>query len=212
MKTRLTGERWVTSGEKRTFDIATASSMVPIALPIGGAALMLSRLLDGEGAVFSQIRYGRNGEPFTLRKIRTMQDCRPEAITDLGRIIRPIAIDEIPQLINILNGDMSVVGPRAFQDIAHDYLEASLPRPLYEEWLYVYMTSRPGGLSTYNVDCRASISDPKWSAETKALMDIDDFKSASLIHDLSLIKRAAVMGLSIARQNVNKNPIRAGVK
>lgn len=83
--------------------------------------LWLSFVNKDEGAFFVQTRPGRGGEMFKLIKFKTMNDTRNrvgnllpdnERITPIGRIARSLSIDEIPQLINVLKGDMSLVGPR----------------------------------------------------------------------------------------------------
>lgn len=208
-RARLTGERWVMSDEKRALDVLVAGSLIPLAAPIGGVALIASRILDGPAPFVYQERIGRNSEPFLVRKIRSMQPVEPckelhrtdTEITPLGRVIRPFAVDEIPQLLNILNGTMSVVGPRALTQENIEGIEVSLSRPLYEEWLHVYNTSRPGGLSTYNISARSGIGSENES-EKKAKMDIADFRNASLGHDLKLMQVAAKTGLFLISQKL----------
>src|SRR5579871_437152 len=104
----LKGERWVTSREKREIDIALALASLPLALPIGALALGTSRLVDGKGAWFTQQRRGQGETLLTLSKIRTMKGHngspatgRQDEITRFGSLLRPIGIDEIPQLINV---------------------------------------------------------------------------------------------------------------
>lgn len=199
----LTGEEWVNSHQKRRFDILVASSLLPVAIPLGTLALGLSRLVDGRDAIFSQERIGQGGKPFLLQKIRTMKSIAPgiepigldEEITDFGRILRPTGIDEIPQLVNILEGNMSIVGPRAMPVVSFEEMSSVLDRPLYEEWLDVYLSSRPGGFSSFNVSHRVNrMSDLDW--ELKAQMEIEDYQNASFQHDMDLIRQAAAMGIS----------------
>ncbi len=106
---------------KRIFDIASSSAVVLVLSPFLGITALSIRLEDGGPALFRQRRIGRGGRNFTLLKFRSMpvqtQDvpsgqAQLVTITRVGRIIRRTNLDEIPQLLNILKGDMSVVGPR----------------------------------------------------------------------------------------------------
>lgn len=120
---------------KRVFDLLIAIPMFCALLPLMGVIALVIRL-DSRGPVlFRQQRIGRNGEPFTMLKFRTMVDGAHEAradlrhlnvhadhrlfkipddprITRVGAILRRASLDELPQLINVLRGDMSIVGPR----------------------------------------------------------------------------------------------------
>ncbi len=109
---------------KRLFDIALASAGLLVSAPLWGAIAAAIKLEDGGPVFFSQTRVGLNGRLFDALKFRSMM---PDAearvgpvqaheddprITRLGRVLRATAMDELPQLWNILIGDMSFVGPR----------------------------------------------------------------------------------------------------
>ncbi|MCB0764666.1 MAG: sugar transferase [Flavobacteriales bacterium] len=108
---------------KRIFDIVTSATALLVLLPlllVLGIAVFVS---SPGGAFFTQVRIGRHGKPFGLIKFRTMRPDsegqgqltiggRDPRITGVGRILRRTKSDELPQLLNILKGDMSVVGPR----------------------------------------------------------------------------------------------------
>jgi lipopolysaccharide/colanic/teichoic acid biosynthesis glycosyltransferase len=113
---------WVRAG-KRVFDVVIASSVLVVASPV----LLLSALavkLTSPGPVFYRARRaGRAGEPFAMLKFRTMRintdfgdrkitDARDDRITPVGAFLRTSKIDELPQLWNVVRGDMSIVGPR----------------------------------------------------------------------------------------------------
>jgi lipopolysaccharide/colanic/teichoic acid biosynthesis glycosyltransferase len=95
---------------KRTIDVALAASGLVLAAPLL-VSLGLLIPLDSPGpALFRQRRWGLNQEPFTMVKLRTM-DARGR-VTRLGRLLRPTGLDELPQLWNVIKGDMSLIGPR----------------------------------------------------------------------------------------------------
>lgn len=107
---------------KRIFDVILATvGLVAVGWLIGLVAL-IARWDTGKSGIFRQMRVGRNGELFDILKVRTMRDVSgfdtsvttssDPRITQLGRLFRLTKIDELPQLLNILRGEMSFVGPR----------------------------------------------------------------------------------------------------
>lgn len=110
---------------KRLFDIAGAvGGMIVFApvLAVVGAAILLD---DGRPVLFAQPRLGRSRRPFTILKFRSMRDGR---ITRVGRLLRATGLDELPQFVNILRGDMSAVGPRPLTDVDATRLGWQTPR------------------------------------------------------------------------------------
>lgn len=106
---------------KRSFDLAMAMLLLILLAPVYGIIAVLVRAKLGAPIHFRQKRPGINGTPFVLRKFRTMIDARNDRnermfdgdrLTPLGRILRHLSLDELPELINVLVGDMSLVGPR----------------------------------------------------------------------------------------------------
>ncbi len=107
---------------KRTIDIlASGGALLVLSVPLAAVAIWLHYANKGAGAFFFQERPGKNGNIFKVVKFKTMTDERdkdgnllPDAnrLTKVGRVVRSTSIDELPQLWNVLKGDMSLIGPR----------------------------------------------------------------------------------------------------
>lgn len=142
------GDAWFTGRAyrvlKRAFDVAVVLAASPLWLPLMGLAALAVKLDDPHAPVmFRQVRAGRGGRPFTMRKFRTMVPDAEELkaglwhlnelewpdfkitndprVTRPGRFLRKASIDELPQLLNVLAGQMSLVGPRPTGASAHQY-------------------------------------------------------------------------------------------
>jgi lipopolysaccharide/colanic/teichoic acid biosynthesis glycosyltransferase len=102
-------------GGKRVLDVAGALLLLALLWPVMAAVALLVRARLGGPVLFRQTRAGRGGAAFTLLKFRTMRDGTGEdaaRLTRMGRALRAAALDELPQLVNVLRGEMSLVGPR----------------------------------------------------------------------------------------------------
>lgn len=101
---------------KRTLDLTLAICMLAILLPMGCFIWLLVRVLDGEKPIFTQKRVGLLGKEFNIYKFRTItsktQESEQETLTKTGSFLRRFRLDEIPQIINVLRGEISFVGPR----------------------------------------------------------------------------------------------------
>ena len=106
---------------KRLFDAAVAGVSLVVLLPVLGALALVVRLSLGSPVLFRQVRPGFRGRPFAMVKFRTMRDvvdvhgrALPDAerLTRFGRFLRSTSLDELPELWNVLRGEMSLVGPR----------------------------------------------------------------------------------------------------
>lgn len=106
---------------KRTTDLVLATTALAVLWPLLALVACLVRWRLGRPVLFRQLRAGLGGRPFELLKFRTMRDVRDaagrlrpdaERLTALGRLLRATSLDELPELIHVLRGQMSLVGPR----------------------------------------------------------------------------------------------------
>lgn len=115
---------------KRVLDVVVAAALLALTLPLLLLLAVAIRLETRGPALFRQTRLGLHGKPFAILKLRTMrcaedgmdvvQACRNDPrVTRLGRLLRTASLDELPQLFNVLKGEMSLVGPRPHA-VAHD--------------------------------------------------------------------------------------------
>ena len=118
---------------KRAFDLLVTVPLSLVLAPLLGVTALAVRFFLGSPIIFRQVRPGLDAKPFTLIKFRTMADMRdaggnllPDAqrLTSFGRILRSTSLDELPELWNVLRGDMSLVGPRP---LLLKYLERYTP-------------------------------------------------------------------------------------
>lgn len=121
---------------KRIFDILAALAAILLLSPLLALIALLVRLLHGAPVLFGQIRPGHRGTLFRIYKFRTMTDSRAadgslrpdsERLTRFGRFLRATSLDELPELFNVLRGEMSLVGPRP---LLAQYLERYSPEQM----------------------------------------------------------------------------------
>ena len=117
------GGDWVFWGAKRAFDLCVSIAALPIVTVIGLVILALNPRWNPGPLFYTQPRMGRGQRPFTIFKFRTMRAAamidrgandpvESDRITPLGRFLRRMRFDELPQILNVLRGDMSLIGPR----------------------------------------------------------------------------------------------------
>lgn len=176
---------------KRVVDASLAFVLLLISLPISASVAILVRLTSRGPIIYKQKRLGKDGEPFTLYKFRTMVPAAEERtgpvwavkddprITRIGKQLRRTRLDEIPQLINVLKGDMSVVGPRPERAYFVEKLKKRIPN--YTERLKV----KPGltGLAQVNQKYDISVDDVK----TKVEYDLLYINKISLPLDMKIL-------------------------
>ena len=145
---------------KRALDLVVAGAALVAAAPVLAAAVLVIRLETHGRALYRQRRVGRDGRPFELYKLRTMVsgaegmgaglavDAGDARITRVGGVLRRFSIDELPNLVNVLRGEMSVVGPRPTVQVQVDrYTERQRGR----------LAMRPGITGWAQVQGRASL-------------------------------------------------------
>jgi sugar transferase (PEP-CTERM system associated) len=132
-------QSWVRTFVKRTFDIIAASVLLFSVLPVMAVIAVMIALESGFPLIYRQERVGLRGIPYTVLKFRSMRkdaesDGRPawavqndSRVTSLGKFIRRSRIDELPQLINVLKGEMSLVGPRPERPVFVKMLTEQIP-------------------------------------------------------------------------------------
>ncbi|MCY8106149.1 sugar transferase [Bacillus mojavensis] len=167
---------------KRLFDLTAAILLLCCTSIIILFTIAIVRLKIGSPVFFKQVRPGLGGKPFTLYKFRTMTDERdsegnllPDAVrlTKTGRLIRKLSIDELPQLLNVVKGDLSLVGPRP---LLMDYL------PLYTKQQARRHEVKPGITGWAQVNGRNAIS---W--EKKFELDVWYVDNRSFLLDLKIL-------------------------
>lgn len=167
---------------KRAFDILVSLTGLIVAGPLLLILMLLVRIFLGSPVLFRQQRPGLNAKPFEILKFRTMTDAfgsdgellpDKDRLTAFGRFLRASSLDELPELWNILKGEMSLVGPRP---LLMRYV------PLYTVDQYRRHEVRPGLTGWAQVNGRNAIS---W--EEKFALDVHYVEHCSLLFDLRIL-------------------------
>lgn len=176
---------------KRALDAAAALVLLALLSPLLAVLWLVVRIGLGSPALFRQSRPGRRGAPFLLVKLRTMReasgpDGRPrpdsERLTRLGRVLRATSLDELPELWNVLKGEMSLVGPRP---LLMEYL------PLYNDRQRRRHDVRPGITGWAQVNGRNALS---W--EERFELDVWYVENLSLALDVKILWKTLTAVLS----------------
>jgi lipopolysaccharide/colanic/teichoic acid biosynthesis glycosyltransferase len=180
---------------KRCLDLLAALVALVLLAPLLVMVALVILVTVGRPIVFAQERPGCGGEPFTLYKFRTMFDAETSTdaesekarVTSVGRLLRALSLDELPQLWNIVRGDMSFVGPRP---LLMQYL------PLYNARQYRRHEVRPGLSGLAQVSGRNRLS---W--EEKFELDVTYVEKRSFSLDALILLKS--IGVVISRHGVN---------
>ena len=182
---------------KRVLDVLLAITALVLAAPLLVALAALVRFQLGSPVLFLQARPGRNGRPFRMVKFRTMRNAlapsgRPfpdeVRLTRLGRFLRSTSLDELPELWNVLKGDMSLVGPRP---LLMEYL------PLYSPEQAKRHEVRPGITGWAQVNGRNALT---WSE--KFALDVWYVENRSFVLDLKIL--ALTVTKVLVREGINQ--------
>jgi lipopolysaccharide/colanic/teichoic acid biosynthesis glycosyltransferase len=183
-------------GVKRGFDLAVVLAFAPFAVPLVAAVALAIRLDSPGPVVFAQERTGQHGHRFRMLKFRTMVRNAEELkdqlqhlnvleppdfkipddprITRVGRILRATSLDELPQIWNVLCGDMSIVGPRP----------TSFEASTYELWQTRRLEAKPGLTGPWQIGGRH-----RTTMAERVRLDEDYIRHRSLGRDLRLVLR-----------------------
>jgi len=189
----------MTSGRrllKRTIDIVGAGILIAGLSPVMGSVALAVRMRLGRPIFFRQVRPGLCGEPFTLVKFRTMTDERDatgallpneQRKTRFGNFLRRASLDELPELINVLRGEMSLVGPRP---LLMEYV------PLFSPRQAMRMDVKPGITGWAQINGRNALS---W--EDRFELDVWYVENQSLFLDLRILFRT--ISIVLLRKDVS---------
>ncbi|GIK84384.1 MAG: hypothetical protein BroJett025_10060 [Patescibacteria group bacterium] len=196
--TDITIHRYYHSRSKRILDFFLALSLLTLLSPLIVCLCCSTGIVGGKPVVYKQMRLGKNKKPFILYKIRTMKKgasvlqqklkdlneapypmfkiANDPRFTRIGKYLSRLGLDEIPQIINIIKGEMSFIGPR--------------PLPIYEAsqlddtWDFRYKV-KPGILSTWALSPKRHDSLAEWKK-----LEISGLQCASIANDIRLIIRS----------------------
>lgn len=177
---------------KRTMDVGLVLFILPVVLPVLLLAMLAVLVTSGRPIFFVQERIGLGGAPFRMWKLRSMRPEKPgealkaavigdDRVTPVGRVIRRFRIDELPQLWNVLKGDMSLIGPRPEAAPLHTEYLGKLPN-----YAYRYLV-RPGITGWAQVNAAPSVNADE--ARQKLTFDLYYVKKLSLYLDLLIVVR-----------------------
>lgn len=179
---------------KRAMDIIFCLILIPAFLPLGAIIWLFIKLTDGIDPVFKQKRIGKLEREINIYKFRTMH-ANTETVTKSGKILRRFRLDELPQLINILRGDISIVGPRPLALEDYKAITENLPansirsiiKPGLTGWAQLNFKAPPN----YSVAGQAVSEEFLDAAKTRLCYDIWYIKNRSFFLDVEIMFKTA---------------------
>ena len=184
----------------RALDLALLAAASPLLVPLTGGLALAVLAADGRPVLFRQERLGRDREPFTVLKLRTMTtepDPEERRPTRLGAWLRARGLDELPQLINVARGDMAIVGPRPHTRADAERLSAK--HAPYSARFGV----RPGLTGLAQVHQAVGV-------EANAALDREYVQAPSAVEDLRILARTAWMNAVGKARGRARRAIRGG--
>lgn len=201
---------------KRTIDIISSLTLLVLFSPIMLITMILIKVGSTGPIFFKQKRVGKDSREFWMYKFRSMYIgdndkilrenypelwkkykesgwklpmCEDPRITPIGKKIRSLTIDEFPQLINVLKGDMSLVGPRAYRE--EELQEQAKKYPKTTKYIKIIRTAKPGITGVWQTSGRNDIT-----FEDRARMDAEYIKKQSFVEEVFIIFRTPMSMLS----------------
>jgi putative colanic acid biosysnthesis UDP-glucose lipid carrier transferase len=193
------GTRYLLSPTKRIVDVVFAVSAIAFLFPLLLCIGLLVRLTSRGPVFYRQTRRGLRGKNFTLYKFRSMYFAESPAenfsqatrddprVTRIGRVLRAASLDELPQLLNVLRGEMSLIGPRPHPLPLDDKYSASLPN------LSVRYAARPGLSGLAQINGARGETPTIHHMKTRLDYDIKYVRNASLLLDLKILVQTGIV-------------------
>ena len=197
---------------KRGIDIAFSLVFIPLFFPLGLCIYGLIKYVEKMPPFFPQIRMGRNDRQITIYKFRTMMPNTQE-VTRLGAFLRRFRLDEIPQLLNILRGDISIVGPRPVWDREYQFLNEhiychrirNIIQPGLTGWAQLNFKAPPTYCVLADLNKNKNIPQEKLQdAVLRLAYDLWYIKNRSLFLDMEIILKTAKRAF-LKDKNIGKN-------
>lgn len=210
---------------KRGMDFLGALVLLVVSLPCWVLTTVTLLLVQGRPLFYRQLRVGRHGQPFFMLKFRTMRDGAPRRLPDrpvtkdprdprvtpFGGLLRRFALDELPQLINVLRGEMSLVGPRPLpkEDLDHPGWLANLTeeeRARRLAWCAQRQQAPPGLTGLWQITPNAAEDFDNWIASDMAYLAV-----RSLPRDLLILLQtpwAVLRGRAAGAQQAKERVVR----
>jgi len=199
---------------KRIMDLTISLLALTILLPLMALAALAVKIEDGGPVIYTQTRIGKNGKPFKIYKFRSMVPdaekrtgpvlaaCTDPRVTRVGRFLRAARLDELPQLINVLFGQMSLVGPRPERPIFVKQYARSIPAYRQRHGIKPGITGLAQVYGRYSTDAR-----------DKLIYDLIYLQKCSLLTDLDILFRTIkILFLKTSAEGVDRQPHQPAAK